>query len=574
VLRVLALIILAPVLAVLAWLALGEHTPRADFVVASQEPRTLDPHRVSWIAEIQLANTMFEGLTRLNSDSFQPEPAVAESWDVDEHQTNWTFHLRPDARWSDGEPVTAADFRFSWLRVLDPAIGAQYAGLLFVIDGAEALYRSRLNNLAGEQLPPETVGIDAADEHTLRVRLAAPCSYFLDLTSFPTFAPVHPATVQRWSYRDGRPLPQAQHLWVRPGRIVCNGAFVLTHWGFKQSIRLERNPYYWDRSSIDVNSIEVHITADPYAALLAYETGSVDLVHGLESSVARVLMAEQQAGRRADFHIGDRFATSFYRVNCRRPPLDNADFRRALSLAIDRAAICEHVLCLGEKPAETYIPPAVAPLMPRRTPDGRTIYYQSPEPLGEGLTYAGRVELARDHLRRYLAAVGISDIADIRPIELAFGPDPEQRRVAEAIQQMWESALGLRIELRTLEAKVLSSRLRNLDYDLVRSSWFGDYMDPSTFLTIFATDNGQNFTGWSNSDYDHLIVSAAVEADNERRYALLSQAEQVLCDNCPVLTVFHRRGNFLLNPRFTGLNDHPRDLLPLHRVRRVRGANH
>jgi oligopeptide transport system substrate-binding protein len=569
VLRVLAAIILTPVLAVLAWLALGEHAPRADFVLASQEPRTLDPARVSWIAEIQLANTMFEGLTRLNSDTFQPEPAVAEYWEADERQTNWTFHLRPDARWSNGEPVTAADFRFSWLRVLDPAIGAQYAGLLFVIDGAEAYYRSRLNNQPEQELSPETVGVEALDEHTLRVRLAAPCSYFLDLTSFPTFAPIHPATVRRWSYQDGRPVPQAQHLWLRPGRIVCNGAFILTHWGFKQSIRLERNPYYWDRSSIDVNSIGVRITADPYAALLAYETGAVDLVHGVESSVARVLMAEQQASRREDFHIGDRFATSFYRVNCCRPPLDSADFRRALSLAIDRAAICEHVLCLGEKPADTYIPPGIVPLMPRHEIDGRTVYYQSPEPLGAGLSYAARLELARSYLKRYMALSGISGVADVRPIELAFGPDPEQRRVAEAVQQMWESGLGLRIELRTLEGKVLSSRLRNLDYDVVRSSWFGDYMDPNTFLAMFTTDNGQNFTGWSNSDYDDLIASAAVEADNERRYAMLSQAEQLLCAECPILTVFHRRGNFLLNLRFAGLKDHPRDLLPLHRVRRV-----
>ena len=569
-LRILVPIIVAPVLAVLTWLALGDPAPRPDFVVASQEPRTLDPHRVSWIAEIQLANTLFEGLTRLNSDTFQPEPAVADSWTGDERQTSWTFHLRPDARWSNGEPVTAGDFRFGWLRVLDPAIGAQYAGLMFVVDGAEAYYRSRLQGHAQGELPPETVGIETPDEHTLRVRLSAPCSYFLDLTSFPTFAPVHPATVQRWSYRDGRAVPQAQHLWVRPGRIVCNGAFVLTHWGFKQSIRLERNPHYWDRSTIDVDSIQVHITADPYAALLAYETGSVDLVHGLESSVARVLMLEQQAGRRPDFHIGDRFATSFYRVNCRRPPLDNADFRRALSLAIDRAAICESVLCLGEKPAETYIPPGLAPLMPRQAPDGRTIYYRPPQPLGAGLTYAARVELAREHLQRYMTSAGVESAADIRPIELAFGSDPEQRRIAQAIQQMWETALCLRIELRTLEAKVLSSRLRDLDYDLVRSSWFGDYMDPSTFLTMFTTDDGQNFTGWSNPNYDHLIASAAVEADNERRYELLSAAEQLLCNDCPILTVFHRRGNFVLNERFTGLNDHPRDLMPLQRVRRNR----
>jgi oligopeptide transport system substrate-binding protein len=256
-------------------------------------------------------------------------------------------------------------------------------------------------------------------------------------------------------------------------------------------------------------------------------------------------------------------------VNCRRPPLDNADFRRALSLAIDRAASAKACYVWARSGRNVHSSgPGAADV--RQTPDGRTIYYQSPQPLGAGLNYAARVELAREHLQRYMISAGLEDAAHIRPIELAFGSDPEQRRIAQAIQQMWETALGLKIELRTLEAKVLSSRLRDLDYVLVRSSWFGDYMDPSTFLTMFTTDDGQNFTGWSNPTYDRLIASAAVEADNERRYELLSAAEQLLCNDCPILTVFHRRGNFVLNERFTGLNDHPRDLMPLQRVRRNR----
>jgi oligopeptide transport system substrate-binding protein len=574
--RVLILILLVPALMRAAWGARGTAPPRADFVLTSPEPRTLDPQRVSWLAEIQIAGAMFEGLTRLNAGTFLPEPGVAAGWDVNADQRIWTFRLRPSARWSNGQPVVAEDFRFAWLRVLDAKVAAQYASLLFVIRGAEAYYRSRADADPTNDVPATDVGIEALDPHTLRVTLASPCSYFLDLTSFPAFAPVPPAVIEQWAYRDGQVLSPTQHLWTRPGNIVCNGAFVLARWDFKKRILLERNPLYWDAAAIDVAAIEVSITSDPNAALMAYEAGQVDLVRGLEPAVARVLQAEQHAGRRRDFHLGDRFATFFFRVNCQRPPLDSPAFRRALSLAIDRAAICAHVLGLGETPADTYVPRGAIPLMPRQTADRRTVYYQPPAGLGAGLPYPQRVALARDCLRRHLEQVGAADpgaadVGAIRPIELAFPPEPELRRIAEAVQQMWESALGIRVELKTLEGKVLNTRIRELDYDLARSDWYGDYLDPSTFLNMFTTGDGQNRTGWSNMEYDDLIARAAREPDNERRFTLLAAAERILCEEeLPIIPVFHRRGNFLLRPSFTGLNDNLRDVLPIHRVRQRR----
>ncbi|MGD8451323.1 MAG: peptide ABC transporter substrate-binding protein [Phycisphaerae bacterium] len=570
VLRLLAILVLVPMAALLVWLGLGPAPERADFVLTSDEPRTLDPHGVSWIPEIQIANALFEGLTRAGAETFLPEPAVAESWEVSPDQTEWTFHLRPEARWSNGDPVTAEDFRFAWLRVLDPHVAAQYASLLFVVRGAEAYYRSRADDDPGNDVPAGEVGVSVDDAQTLRVTLAAPCSYFLDLTSFPTLAPVHRPTIERWAYRDGRVLTVTQHLWTRPENMVCNGAFVLARWTFKKRILLERNPFYWDPAGTNVNTIEVYISNDPNAALMAYEAGRVDLIRGMETPVARALLAAQQAGQRNDFHIGDRFATFFYRVNCRRPPLDDADLRRALSLAIDREAICAHVMGLGEAPARTYVPPGAVPLMPRQTPDGRTVYYAPPAGLGEGLSQAQREVLAREYLERHLRRAGLDGPGALRPLELAFGADPEQRRVAEAVQQMWVSALGIRVDLRAIEGKVLSTRIRELDYDLARSNWYGDYLDPSTFLNMFATGDGQNRTGWSDLRYDELIAAAAREPDNERRYEQLAEAERILCtEGVPIITVFHRRGNFLLRPGFAGLNDHVRDLLPIHRVRRV-----
>ncbi|MEW6197381.1 MAG: peptide ABC transporter substrate-binding protein [Planctomycetota bacterium] len=563
--RVLLASLLVPALALLAGLGFVQRAPRADFVLTSGEPRTLDPHRVSWLPEIQLAATLFEGLTRLNDETFAPEPAVAERWDVGPDGRVYVFHLRPTARWSTGEPVTAEDFRFAWLRVLDPRSEAPYANLLFAVRGARDYYNSRRNADDADDVPAGAVAVLADGERTLRVELSGPCPYFLELTSFITLAPVHRPTLERWAYRDGRVLRSTQHLWTRPAHLVGNGPFRLTRWEFKRSIGLERNPHYWDAATLDVHTIEAWITTDPGAALIAYETGRADLVRWLEAPVAEVLQAEQAAGRRQDFYTGDRFATFFYRVNCRRPPLDNPELRKALSLAIDRAALCKHVLRLGEPPAWTLVPRPALARMTRSGPGDTVVRYEPPSGLGAALSPAQRAELAREYLRRS----GFGTRSEPRPIEITFPPDPEQRALAEAVQAMWESTLGLRVELRPQEPKVLSSRIRDLDYDVARSDWFGDYLDPDAFLGLFVSVSGHNRTGWTHAEYDRLVGEAAGEADDARRYALLAAAERILCEEeLPIIPVFHRRGNYLLNPRFTGLRDNVRDLLQIHRVRR------
>jgi ABC-type oligopeptide transport system substrate-binding subunit len=159
-------------------------------------------------------------------------------------------------------------------------------------------------------------------------------------------------------------------------------------------------------------------------------------------------------------------------------------------------------------------------------------------------------------------------VAATRPIEITYAPHPDIQRVAEAVQAMWESALGIRVELRVVEAKVLNSKINSLDYDVVRSNWFGDYLDPSTFLNMFRTHDGQNRTGWSHAEYGRLLAAAGGEADNARRFALFREAERILCaEELPIIPLYFRRGAFLLNPAFTGLNDNVRDILPIHRVR-------
>ncbi len=560
--RVLSTLLAIPALAVGGWLLLGRTSQRADFVVAAEESRTLDPQRVSWMSEIQIVAALFEGLTTIDTDTMQPIPAAAERWNISPDRLTYTFRLRPDARWSNGEPVVAADFRFSWLRALHHRPKVQYADQLFVIAGAEPYHRSRMNDDAGDDLPGESVRIAAPDDATLRVELRQPCAWFLELTSLPTFMPVHPGTIQRWG--DDQTASGDSFRWTRPGNLVGNGPYVLAEWEFKRHIILRRNPHYHDTPPASAETIEIYTTADPNAALLAYQTGRVDLVRGLPTSAARALARQQRDGVRHDFHAGDRFATYFLRLNVRRPPLDRPEVRRALALAIDKVALCRNVMGLGETPADTYVPREALHRMPRRAPDGSPIYYQPPAGLGAGLSHEARVTLARELLTR----AGWRDgAASMRVIELAFAPHPDQERVAEAVKAMWERELGLRVALRRVEGKVLSQYIRNLDYDIVRSDWFGDYLDPATFLEMFTGGSEQNRTGWRDERYDRLVADAAAQADERLRFTLLAQAERILCEEeLPIIPLFFKRGTFLLNPRFRGLRDNIRDLLPIHRV--------
>ncbi|MBW7904360.1 MAG: peptide ABC transporter substrate-binding protein [Phycisphaerae bacterium] len=551
--RLLPIALLAPALAMLLWLALGRVEPRADFVVAGDQVRTIDPHRASFADELAIAGALFEGLTRLNERTFLPEPGAAERWETCEDGRRYVFHLRPEARWSNGEPLLAEHFVRAWEYVLDPACEAQYAAALFVIDGAEAYYRAA----GGVERPPaETLGVRAIDARTLELRLAAPCPYLLEILSFPIFAPVYPPLLERFVYRDGRVLRGTRHLWLRPEHIVGNGAFRLVKWDFKERFLLARNEHYWDRDVCDVETIEFYLAPSGNAAQIAYETGRVDMLRGLDAEVALELRRQQETGRRRDFRLGDRFATFFLRVNCRRPPLDDADLRRALALAIDKDELCRHVMGLGEQPADHYVPwhllagGAAAP----------------PAGLGMGLSRAARLTEARRLLSRSrLGATGGG-----RPLELAYAPEPAAfRRVCEAVAEMWRRDLGLRVELRALEPRVLSERIRRLDYDVVRSNWFGDYSDPMTFLDMFTSHGAQNRTGWADAEYDALIAAAAREPVAARRIELLQAAERRLClEELPIIPLFFMRGNALLNPRFE-LADSQRGVPQFHRVRRA-----
>ncbi len=553
-------------LVTLAWSA---RERRADFTyVNALEPRTLDPALVSWVDEFRLGRALFEGLARLNDRTFRPEPGVAERWLVSADRKRYVFDLRSDARWSNGDPVTAHEFAFAWRRVLTPAVASEYFYQLYPIKNAQRYYESRGDRDPSNDLPFEQVGVRVLDDRTLEVELAYPCPYFLNLAAFLTLAPVHRPTIERWAYRDGVVLP-TRHLWTRPGNMVCNGPFVIERWQFKRRIRLRRNPHYWDAAHIHLATIDALPIEDVNTALLAYETGAVDMISTVSSMAARALYAAKGAGDRDDFHMCRYFATYFYRFNCKRPPLDDVRVRQALSLTIDRKAICERIMGFGQEPAWCYVPAGSVDEMVQTDADDRPHRYRPARGLGQDLTPPQRV----DRARRLLAEAGYPDGRGLRPLELLYNRLESHHLIAQALAKRWHDQLGARIDLKQLERNVFSPRVESLDYDIARGGWIGDYMDPMTFLDMYVTDGGHNQTGFSHPEYDRLIRAAMQQPHPGKRFDILHQAETLLVgEQLPIAPIYEYVGYFLLNPRFEGIRPDSQLNLLLYRAS-IRGQD-
>ncbi len=555
------LIVAGLLLAALAW----STTERpADFTyVNAQEPRTLDPALISWTDEFRLGRALFEGLTRLNDETFAPEPGVAERWDISKDRKTYTFHLRPDARWSNGDPVVADDFLFAWRRVLTPAVASEYFYQLYPIRNAQRYYESRADRDNSNDLSFHEVGARAVDDRTLQVELAYPCPYFLRLAAFLTLAPVHRPTIERWAFRDGKVLPDS-HRWTRPGNIVCNGAFTIERWEFKRRIRLRTNPHYWDSANTYVDTIDALPIEDVNTALLVYETGAVDLISTVSSVAARVLYERKRSGDRPDFHTCRYFATYFYRFNCRRPPLDDLRVRQALSLTIDRKAICEHILGYGQRPAFCYVPAGSVDEMIQKGPDGQEYRYEPAEGIGHDLSWDERVALARERL----AEAGFPKGQGLRPLELLYNRIEAHHLIAQAIANRWQETLGIQVDLKQLERNVFSPRVESLDYDIARGGWIGDYLDPMTFLDMYVTDGGHNQTGFSHPKYDRLIRESTGEPHPGKRFEILHRAEELLVgEQLPIAPIYEYVGYFLLNPAFANIRPDSQLTLLVHRVR-------
>lgn len=574
--------------------------PKADVAIINRgDVSSMDNQTMTWIQDFRIARQVFEGLVRADifTPNYEPRPGVAERWELSDDKKTYTFHLRHEAKWSNGTPVTGADFRYAWLRAMLPDVAADYVRQVQLIRGGREFFAWRASAMAefaartdiagearraaAEKLWQETsakfdemVGVRLPDSHTLIVELARPSPFFLDLVWLPVFYPVCEKAVRPFERIDsatGR--VRWEQDWTKPPWLVSNGPFNLAVWRFKRDMRLERSPTFWDQKLLNVDSISIPAIDDPNAQVLAFETGAVDWLSDVVTPYRAEMIeakhqfykehwAEYQAlkaqsldpieiDRRLPPDKRNRISTLpalgiyFYNFNClpkladgRTNPFHDARVRRAFAIAIDKQALTDHVRRLGEPVVNTLIPP------------GGIHGYPSPK----GLSYDPEAA------RKLLAEAGYPDGRGFITVEMLFNKEGGHDLIAQAIAKNWEQNLGVSVLLQQKEIKVFREDLKGANYITSRAGWFADFGDPVTFLDIHRTGDGNNDRKYSNPKYDALMDAAAAETDGPTRMKTLAEAERLLVEEeMPVVPLFQYQQLYLFDPhKLTGISSHPR----------------
>jgi oligopeptide transport system substrate-binding protein len=495
------------------------------------EPADLDPQIVTAYTDQNILLALFEGLTAVDEGTSRPVAAAAESWEPSADGLTWTFHLREGLKWSNGEALTADDFVQSWRRMLSPSLASEYAYLLYPIRGARAFTEGKAADAAG-------VGVSAPDPRTVRIELERPTPYLPVLVALPPWYPVNPRVLARFGAMERRGTA-----WTRPGSLVGNGPFALQEWQPNSRIVVRRSAYYWNASAVTLREIDFFPTESPDAEERDFRAGQVHVTYALPVAKIAAYRRDEPDRLRVDPFL----QTFFLRFNVGRPPFDDPRVRRALSLAIDRDAIALRVLSGAYPAAHSFTPPDCG-----------------------GYTARARVDRDIALAQRLLAEAGHPGGRGIAPFEVQLRNDEVQTPVMEAIQAMWETQLGIHATLGPLEQKTWLQNQQTLGYSVSMAAWAGDFLDPVTFLDLFVTGGGNNWTGWGDRGYDGLIGRAALERDPASRLGIFQEAEALLLEKGPVAPLYFGAHSYLIDPAVRGWTP---ALLGYHRYALVRLGN-
>lgn len=473
------------------------------------EPQDLDPQTVTGVPENKLINAFFEGLVANGPQGDDTVPGAAERWEISADGLTYTFHLRADAKWSNGDPVTATDFLRSYQRILTPALAAEYAYKLYHVAGAEEYHRGQLKDFA-------QVGFRAIDARTLEIKLKRRAPFLLEAMKHYSWFPVHIASVEKHGG-----LTTRGKAWTRPENLVGNGPFILQSWRANQKIVAAKSPTYWDRATVQLDEIHFYPVESIDTEERMFRRGQLDRTYELPTAKIDEYRKERPESFRQDPYYG----SYFFRFNVTRPPLNDVRVRRALALAIDRESLVRNVARGGQTAAYALTPPS-ATYSPR-----------------------ARVSGSIEEARRLLAEAGFPEGKGFPKLELLYNTQENHRKLCEAIQEMWRRNLGIDITLVNQEWKVYISTMDTLNYDIARGGWIGDYNDPHSFLDTFITGGGNNRTGWSNARYDALLQQSYAAPDEAARLEIFQQMDQILVDDLPILPIYYYTRVFALNPR-------------------------
>ena len=483
------------------------------------EPQGLDPHIVTGVPEHHILISLCEGLTIPNpnpNDMNGYMAGTAESWSISDDGKEYVFNINKNAKWSNGESVTADDFVWSWKRILTASLGSQYPDMLYYLEGAYEYHNGLIDDF-------DQVGVKSIDEHTLQVNLKNPTPFFLGLLSHYSTWPVHKETVLKFGDIDDR-----NGEWTRPGNFVCNGPFQLKTWELNNKIVVEKNPHYYDASIVQLNEIHYYPVSNVMTEDRMFRAGQLHLTSTLPSQKCPIYI-EENPNLRIDPYMG----TYFYRINTENEVLKDVKVRKALAYSIDRQLLVDKVTKCGQIPAYSFTPPGTNGYQPT-------------------------TEIPFDPIlaKSLLDEAGFSEENPFPKLEILFNTNEDHRKLALAIQQMWQINLGIEVELVNQDWKVYLNREMIGDFQISRAGWIGDYEDPNTFLDLMRPNRGNNKTGWEDQNYDSLMARANSINNQVERYKLLNEAEKILIDNMPIIPLYTYVRSYQLSPDVKGYNPH------------------
>lgn len=511
---------------------------------------TLDLNQMSYMQDFRLTYAIREGLYAATGPDFTPVPAGATGVDVSADKCVYTFHLRPEAKWSNGDPVTAHDYVFSWFRLLeDPG---EYTYLFYCIKGAEE-YEKSIKSLLPLATPDRRgVGIEAVDDLTFRVTLRQPLTYMTDLVAFPTFYPRHEKSMEAFAIyedpvnRKGRILTY-RNQYTRPPKVVTNGPFNLVDWKFKRVLKLEKNAHYWDAANVKLDSIDNIVNENTLSQYLQFKAGAADWIAEVPPDIAPELRAQGVK----ELQSATAFGTAFLTVYCKpelpksvlggaKNPMADVRVRQAMALAIDKQFIAEHITRMGEKIATTYIPPGTLP----------------------GFTSLPGMPMDVKRAQQLLADAGYPNGQGFPKLPILYNAENATRaKIAQALQQQWKQNLGIDVEIEAIEGKIFRERVSTKQYAIATVAWFGDYPDVSTFTDKYRATSLQNDSAWETPAYDALLNAAALETDPPKRFAILAKAEAMLNTEFPIIPLYHYVNTGLISDRVSGLTVNARMMI-------------
>lgn len=484
----------------------------------NMEPTSLNTLLATYAADFNVLNSLYETLLELD-DNDVAQPAAAETYEVSEDGLVYTFHLREDGVWSNGDPVTAQDFVFAWQKALDPEVASDYAYMLFFIHNAEAY-------LAGE-VSWDEVGVETPDDSTIIVTLDDPLPYAPYLFTFKTMAPIN----QKFYEEVG-----ADVYGTDADKLCTNGAYTIEEWSHNSYVKVKKNPNFHDADSITVEEITYNIVTNANSAVNSFLSGELDFV---TMSTGELINQVESAGYEV---VNQQASSAFYMyVNTTNEYMSNVNLRRALALSFDKQAMIDAVYKNGNLPMTSFTPPAVMGA------NESSFQAALQEELGDLAPANGDVEAAKGYFETALSELGIT-AADLNgKLSIDVSDDPTAQAQAAFYQEQWRQNLGIEVTINPMQATQVNSNRQNGNFVMSISGWSPDYNDPMTFLDLWVTGGGNNDTNWSNAEYDQLIADATVEKDENARQEMFYKCEQILFDEYPIIPCYWRADSYALN---------------------------